>query len=296
MGCDFVLAQKIRNCKQEQRDQILDDADWENVISEQDGVVLCRYKTLAMKKPLYETRINPETGRKSQSRKTGEEMDVRWIVSYSQARANKDLADLERSIEKAQRALDQKTSLTSSRGYKSLIVTPKGKGQPKLNQDKIDDARRWAGYYAVCTNLETKTPSEIMGIYRHLWQIEDCFRVSKTTLEARPCFVWTKEHIEGHFMSCFISLVIEKYLRHVLKSKFQEITNDEINTALRTALLAYDNGNPQVPMYLRLYSSESRFDDMLRTFGLEPPCRYETPMSLRKKLRLKTIYPGKPKA
>lgn len=296
MDCDFVLAQKIRNCKQEQRDQILDDADWENVISEQDGVVLCRYKTLAMKKPLYETRINPETGRKSQSRKAGEEMDVRWIVSYSQARANKDLADLERSIEKAQRALDQKTSLTSSRGYKSLIVTPKGKGQPKLNQDKIDDARRWAGYYAVCTNLETKTPSEIMGIYRHLWQIEDCFRVSKTTLEARPCFVWTKEHIEGHFMSCFISLVIEKYLRHVLKSKFQEITNDEINTALRTALLAYDNGNPQVPMYLRLYSSDSRFDDMLRTFGLEPPCRYETPMSLRKKLRLKTVYSGKTKA
>lgn len=49
-------------------------------------------------------------------------------------------------------------------------------------------------------------------------------------------------------------------------------------------------------MYLRLYSSESRFDDMLRTFGLEPPCRYETPMSLRKKLRLKTVYTGKPKA
>ena len=112
----------------------------------------------------------------------------------------------------------------------------------------------------------------------------------------KKVFVWTKEHIEGHFMSCFISLVIEKYLRHVLKSKFKEITNDEINTALRTALLAYDNGNPQVPMYLRLYSSESRFDDMLRTFGLEPPCRYETPMSLRKKLRLKTIYSEKPKA
>lgn len=44
MGCDFVLAQKIRNCKQEQRDQILDDTGWEHVISEQDGVVLCRYK------------------------------------------------------------------------------------------------------------------------------------------------------------------------------------------------------------------------------------------------------------
>lgn len=45
-----------------------------------------------------------------------------------------------------------------------------------------------------------------------------------------------------------------------------------------------------------LVFSENRFDDMLRTFGLEPPCRYETPMSLRKKLRLKTVYPGKPKA
>lgn len=293
IGCDFVLAQKIRNCKKEQKDQILDDAEWENVVSKKDATVLCRYKTLAMKKPLYETKINPKTGRKSQSKKANQEMDVRWIVSYSQARANKDIADLERSIEKAQKALKNKTSLTSSRGYKSLIVTPKGKGEPSLNQDKINDARRWAGYYAVCTNLETKTPEEIMRIYRHLWQIEDCFRVSKTTLEARPCFVWTKEHIEGHFMSCFISLVIEKYIRYVLKSKFEDITNDEINTALRTALMAYDNGNPQVPMFLRMYPKENRFDDMLRTFGLEPPCRYETPLSLGRKMRLKTIYPGK---
>ena len=45
-----------------------------------------------------------------------------------------------------------------------------------------------------------------------------------------------------------------------------------------------------------LVFSENRFDDMLRAFGREAPSRYETPMSLRKKLRLKVIYSGKPKA
>lgn len=91
-----------------------------------------------------------------------------------------------------------------------------------------------------------------MQIYRNLWRIEDCFPVSKTTLEARPCFVWTEEHIRGLFMSCFISLVIEKYMRHVLQSRLTGITNDQMNEALRSAALAHDDGNPQVPLFIRL--------------------------------------------
>lgn len=45
-----------------------------------------------------------------------------------------------------------------------------------------------------------------------------------------------------------------------------------------------------------LVFSENRFVDMLRAFGREAPGRYETPVSLRKKLRLKAVYSGKPKA
>ena len=67
------------------------------------------------------------------------------------------------------------------------------------------------------------------------------------------------------------------------------MTTEVMNEALREAEVGYDDGNPQMPVYLRLYPAESRFDEMLKVFGLEPPCRYEQKASLRKKLRLKQI-------
>lgn len=289
--CDFVIAQKVRNCSEEQKQIIQSNEDWEHAVNE-GGEVYCRYKKLDMVKPVFETKISQTTGRKYQTKKEIGSLDVRWIVSYSQGRANKDLADLERSIEKAEKALKNKASLASSRGYKSLIVTPKGEGQPTLNHHKIEEARKWAGYYAVCTNLKSKSCADIMKIYRQLWQIEDCFRVSKTTLETRPCFVWTESRIQGHFLSCFISLVIEKYLRHRLKQCMPDITNEQINEALRNSQVAYDDGNPMMPLYIRLYSHETPFDEMLKVFGLEAPCRYETAAQLRRKLRLKAVYQG----
>ena len=291
IGCDFVIAQKLRNCSDEQKALVLSDTEWENTVDE-NGEILYKFKKIDVTKSIFETHINPETGKKSQSSKPTGTLDVQWVVSYSQARAKNDIDELERSIEKAKKAIQTRSSLTTSRGYRALIKTPKKAGKLELNEEKIAEARRWAGYYAVCTNLENKTSKEIMKMYRNLWRIEDCFRVSKTTLEARPCFVWTEEHIKGHFMSCFISLVIEKYLRYVLKKKIDGITNDEINEALRTANVAYDNGDPTTPIYLRLYSPEGRFDDMLRAFSLEPPQRYETAKSLKKKLKLQSIAPN----
>lgn len=288
IGCDFVLAQKVKNCTQEQREQILNDGNWEQTITEDDEVV-CRYKTMDLSKSVFESKISAKTGRKYQTSKKIGSLDVRWIVSYSQSRANKDNGDIDRAVEKAKKALSNNSTLKSSRGYKALIKTPKGEGKPELDVAKIEEARRWAGYYAVCTNLKTESAQDIMKIYRNLWRIEDCFRVSKTTLEARPCFVWSDEHIRGHFVSCFVSLVIEKYMRHVLKQKFDGITNDEINEAIRNAEVALDDGNPQMPLYLRLYPKENRFDSILKTFQLEPPCHYETLASLSKKLRLKDI-------
>ena len=291
IGCDFVIAQKLRNCSEEQKALVLSEAEWKNTV-DKDGVLLCKFKKIDVTKPIFETRIDSETGKKSQSSKPTGTLDVQWVVSYSPARAANDIDELERAIEKAKKAIQTRSSLTTSRGYKALIKTPKKAGKPELNEEKIAEARRWAGYYAVCTNLEKKTSEEIMKMYRNLWRIEDCFRVSKTTLEARPCFVWTEEHIKGHFMSCFISLVIEKYLRYVLKKKIEGITNDEINEALRTANVAYDNGDPTTPVYLRLYSPEGRFDDMLRAFSLDPPQRYETAKNLKKKLKLQSIAPN----
>ena len=252
--------------------------------------VLCRFKQLETIKELYETKVSKKTGRRYKTKKLLDSMPVSWIVTYSAKRAQKDIKDLERGIEKAKRALQTKTSITSRKGFRSLIKVAQDTANATLDVEKIKESRRFAGYYAVCTNLKTKTPESIMAIYRKLWQIEDCFRVSKTQLETRPCFVWTDGHIRGHFLSCYISLVIEKYMLYELKKALgkEEITTERLCRALQEAEVLYDDSDMQTPLMLRLYESEL-FDRMCSTFGLEVLNRVEQPYTVRRKLHLGSL-------
>lgn len=221
----------------------------------------------------------------NRNKETGK-LSVTWLVTYSEARAHKDLADLNRKIEKAQKALSSKQSLTSAEGYKGLIKVPKGQGKPELNLEKIRKERQWAGYYAICTNLSDKKHDEIMKQYRQLWRIEDCFRTSKSYLEARPCFVWTDEHINGHFLSCYISLVIEKLAVHLLKQKLPEMTEERFLSAIRQAQVLPLNTDPLNPVYLKVDCNKD-FDQICEAMGLGVLSRCESRAGLHKKLKIK---------
>ena len=65
-----------------------------------------------------------------------------------------------------------------------------------------------------------KTDDEIIDIYRGLWRIEETFKVTKSELEARPVYVSRKEHIEAHFLTCYIALVLSRVLQHKLNKKY----------------------------------------------------------------------------
>ena len=285
IGCDFVIAQKFKTGNAEIKKQILDNDNWEQFICNDDGEVSCRYKTLNVTQNLYEMKESPKTHRNYKTSQVLDTMDLKWIVSYSPCRAAKDKSDRDRAIEKAQKAIKDPNRLRNN-GYKSLIKIPKGHGSPCLNWDKISEQEKWDGYYVICTNLDI-SPQKATGIYRKLWQIEDCFRVSKTHLEARPCFVWTDPHIYGHFLSCFISLVIEKYMLYMLKKELGkgEITDEKMLESIRTAQVVLDDLNPQVPLYLRLYEA-GLFDRIATVFGLGVLNRVENPSALRRKLHL----------
>lgn len=284
LGCDFVIAQKFKKASAENQKAILDQSNWQQTIRDDSGEVLCRYKSLEVNQALYETKTSPKTNRNYKSTKVIDNMDLNWIVSYSPNRAAKDKADRDRAIEKAMKAIEDPSRIHLS-GYKSLIKMPKGKGTPELDLEKIEELAKWDGYYVICTNLEI-SPERATAIYRKLWQIEDCFRVSKSQLEARPCFVWTDPHIYGHFLSCFISLVIEKYILYSFKQAIgDEVTHTKIATALKTAQVVLDDIDLQSPLFLRLYEP-GLFDEMSKHFGLKVLNRYEKVNNLKRKLHL----------
>ena len=69
------------------------------------------------------------------------------------------------------------------------------------------------------SEMET-SDDEIIDMYRGLWRIEESFKVTKSELEARPVYVWTKEHIEAHFLTCFVALTIARILENKLERKY----------------------------------------------------------------------------
>ena len=96
-----------------------------------------------------------------------------------------------------------------------------------LNQDKIDDEAKYDGFYAVCTNLEDDV-SEIIKINKRRWEIEESFRIMKSEFKARPVYLSREDRIKAHFLTCFLSLVIFRYLEKKLDEKYT--TSETIDT------------------------------------------------------------------
>lgn len=89
-----------------------------------------------------------------------------------------------------------------------------------MDEDKIAEEEKFDGYYAIVSSEFDKTDDEIIDIYRGLWRIEETFKVTKSELDARPVYLSRKEHIESHFLICYIALVLARVLQHKLDKKY----------------------------------------------------------------------------
>lgn len=129
-----------------------------------------------------------------------------------------------------------------------------------LDQNKINDEAMYDGFYAITTNLEDDDVKAIIDVSERRWQIEECFRIMKTDFKARPVYVSLDEHIEAHFLTCFVSLIVYRLLESKLNYKY---TVNEIIEALRDMEMVDTQYNGYIPAYKR-----TRLTDELHTlFG-----------------------------
>lgn len=77
---------------------------------------------------------------------------------------------------------------------------------------KIKEEEKYDGYYSIVTSEFNMSDNELRNKYRGLSKIEETFKITKSELDARPVLVWTTDHIESHFLTCFVSLVITRLL------------------------------------------------------------------------------------
>lgn len=116
-----------------------------------------------------------------------------------------------------------------------------------INQSIIDEEAKYDGLYAVCTNLEDSV-EDIIKVNHRRWEIEESFRIMKSEFNARPVFHSTEETIKAHFLICFLSLTIYRYLEKKLDEKY---TVGEILDTLREMNLKLDTKDSYSPNYIR---------------------------------------------
>ncbi|MBR5110535.1 MAG: transposase, partial [Clostridia bacterium] len=76
---------------------------------------------------------------------------------------------------------------------------------------------------------------EILRINHMRWQIEDCFRDMKTEFKSRPVYLSKENRIKAHFLLCFLSLILLKYLEKVLiDSGFKDFSTEQLLACLRS--------------------------------------------------------------
>jgi len=87
------------------------------------------------------------------------------------------------------------------------------KERPVFDGAKVMEEEKYDGYYAIVTSELEMSDFEVIETYRGLWKIEETFRVTKGVLETRPVYVSLEDHINAHFLTCFIALTIMRIIQ-----------------------------------------------------------------------------------
>ena len=119
-----------------------------------------------------------------------------------------------------------------------------------LNQEMINQESRFDGFYALCTDLDGPAP-DIIRLNSGRWIIENGFRIMKTDFSARPVYVRRDDRIKAHFLSCFLSLLVYKYLEKKVNRGGRHYTTAEIVDTLRRMDFLSVSGEGYIPTYTR---------------------------------------------
>ena len=133
--------------------------------------------------------------------------------------------------------------------------------KPSFDFEKLAQDEKYDGYYAIVTSELDMADSDIIDTYRGLWEIEQTFKVTKSTIEARPVFVSRQDRIRAHFLTCFIALVI---IRLMGKKTGRKYSAEKIISCLNNISCSNEQDN----LYLFDYRSKIS-DDIGDALGID---------------------------
>ena len=276
----FVVAQKVSKQKAAERKEMLDLQGYQRCVLNEHGDFI---KDITNKEPLDEncyrlkvcphtrTAYVPNTDKGATTARKKITVSCKIVYTFSPERKARDIAELESEIAKAKNAVSEGRLMGNpyTSGWRSLVETQKEAAQSKtekeqyravgLKEEVIQNRREIAGFAAVVyddPNLPDGTTldcHEVLRLYHRLVDIEDCFRVMKSTFIIRPVYLRIDERITAHCYLCVLSLMLLRCVQSALEKESRAMSAERISKALRNALLVplpYKKG--QSPSFLNV--------------------------------------------
>ena len=225
----YVYGQSVRGADAEFKRWVLSGGYTTEKIRDDNGnEITFQHKSRVHPKELHVNVTKP--GQKKKSKKTVK-ADQKQMVYYSEKYAKKQRADREVMIQRAKDLIKHpkkydKITAAGSAAYVLNIAFDKNTGEIvegkalNLNEEKIEEEKKYDGYYSIVTSELGMADREMRDIYRGLAKIEDTFKISKSEFDSSPVFVRTNDHIDAHFTACFTSLVLIRLLQTKLDNNF----------------------------------------------------------------------------
>ena len=71
----------------------------------------------------------------------------------------------------------------------------------------------WVQTMKLVTSETEMTDQYIYYTYHNLWRIEESFKIMKSDLDAHPVFLQKEQTIKGHFLICYLTVLLERILQ-----------------------------------------------------------------------------------
>ena len=221
-GDGYIFSKSVKQLPDTERTWVLLPNDYRDV-KNADGDVLYRVKECVDEFDYQFT--DPRTGEKKKFKIT-----EKRIVTFNPELAKKQIYEIGKEVEKAKslRASQAKRSeYGDSAKYVIFTAVDKkgndtdGRVKVSMNEELIKKSLELAGYNMLVTSELKMSDKDVYDAYHNLWRIEESFRIMKSQLDARPVYLQKEDTITGHFLICYIAVLLTRLLQFkVLKNSY----------------------------------------------------------------------------
>lgn len=282
----YVYGQSVRGADEEFKTWVLSGNYEKDKVTDDDGnEITFQHKSRIHPKGIQ---VNLTVPGQKKTKKKSVTIDQKQMVYYSEKYARKQKADRDAMVARAKDliAYPKKYDRVSAKGaasYVNNIAFNKETGEIiedrdlSLDVQKIQEEEKYDGYYSIVTSELEMSDYELRDIYRGLARIEDAFKISKTEFDSRPVYVWTNEHIDAHFATCFTALVMIRLLQSKLGNKYP--VGKILDSLRKYGCINLDSNYFQFTYYDEIIATCGK------TFGINLQNKYRTRQEIQRLLR-----------